>query len=427
MFASHPQKNLTIANSSSLKFDNLSCIILICGLTSPIVLQQLGLLFIGEILLALLGIYILIDLVFQPFYKQKKNIFSEPVFQQFMIALAISLFGFFISDWLTNTSTANFLRGWAKLVFLVLDIISLGFASYKNPWNIWWFNLGLGVGGMIKSLIIGDIFSADNWKGQFSPAISLLLLICTSPIPNQNILACVIGLFGLVNMYVDARSLALQCLMVSCIIWVKSKNTLRFSIRKMIIPAVAVLCLLGIIYFQTQGNYMARRDTSNTIRGAGYHIAWKAIQESPIIGYGSWAKNRDLAKEYIDITRHTYSNIDAVPKIDEIENIPAHSQILQSWVEGGMLGTTFFVLYGFRLVQGLFRLVIQSTYNQFFPLFFFNFLISLWHWIASPFASSHRISIAVTVVMLCLLAMLSNQKTVPQGPVLAHKKLGFKQ
>jgi O-antigen ligase len=392
-----------------LKFNNLSFLILICGLSSPIILQQLGLLFVGEILLAMVGIYVLLDLAFQPFYKRKENIFGQPIFQQFMVALAISIFGFFLSDWITNNSTANFLRGWAKLIFLVLDVVALGFTSYKNPWNIWWFNLGLGIGGMVKSLVIGDIFSADNWKGQFSPAVSLLLLICTSPIPNQKILAWLIGLFGLINMYVDARSLALQCLFVSFVIWAKLKNSFRFSIGKIIIPAVSIFLLLVIIYFQTQNNYMSRRDASNTIRGAGYQIALKAIWESPIVGYGSWAKNRDLAKEYIDLTRHTYNQY-TMPKIDEIENIPAHSQVLQSWVEGGILGITFFALYGYRLVQGLFRLVVQKSYNQFFPLFIFNFLISLWHLIASPFASAHRISIAVSVVMLCIMTMQFDQQ-----------------
>jgi O-antigen ligase len=410
MFVTDPQKmSSSIVKLPPLKFDTLSLIILISGLTSPIVLQQLGLLFIGEILLSFFGIYILINLAIQPFYKQRKNIFNEPIFQQFLIALAISLFGFFLSDWITNNSTANFLRGWAKLVFLILDVVALGFASYENPWNIWWFNVGLGVGGMIKSLIVGDIFGADNWKGQFSPAISLLLLICTSPIPNQKILAWLIGLFGLVNMYVDARSLALQCLIVSFIIWFKLKNSFRFSWRKIIIPTVSIFLLLLLIYSQSQSTFTNRRETSNTVRGAGYQIAFKAIWDSPIIGYGSWAKNRELAKEYIDLTRHTY-NTYTMPKIDEIENIPAHSQILQSWVEGGILGITFFTLYGYRLVQALFHLVVQKSYNQFFPLFIFNFLISLWHLIASPFASAHRISVAVSVVMICILARQFGQQ-----------------
>jgi O-antigen ligase len=388
---------------SALKFDRLSVFVLFCGLTSPIIIQALGLLFLGEIVLSLFGILILLNRFFPSPNRSTVQMLSSPILQQSLIALSITFFGYFISDWHAHSSTADCLRGWARLVFLILDIVALCCVSIQNRWNLWWFSIGLGVGGVIRSIIIGDIFNPENWKGLFSPAISLLLLICTSPIPNQYILAGLIGLFGLVNVLLDARILALQCLVVSAITWVKIKNVTRIPIKKILISLGIAFLLLLTVYSHTEGQYASRRDGSNVTRLAGYQVAVKAILESPVLGYGSWAKNKEYANEYIDLIKLSYPAPLRLKLYQETAYIPAHSQIVQAWIEGGIFGIAFFLWYGYRLIWGFMFLVNQPFYNRFFPLFLFNVVTAFWHFLASPFASGHRITMAISIATLCIL------------------------
>jgi hypothetical protein len=393
------------ATISSPRFDRLSVFILFCGLTSPIIIQAVGLLFLGEIILSVFGLFILLNRFFPSPNRWTVQILSSPVLQQSLIALGITFLGYFISDWHAHSSTADCLRGWARLIFLFLDIVALSCASLQNRWNLWWFSIGLGVGGVIRAAIIGDVFNPENWKGLFSPAFSLLLLICTSPIPNQYILAGLIGLFGLVNVILDARILALQCLIVSAITWVKIKNVTKIPIKKILISLCIALFLLLAVYSYTEGQYASRRDGSNITRMAGYQVAAKAILESPIIGYGSWAKNKEYANEYIDLIKLSYPEPLRPRLYEEVAYIPAHSQIVQAWVEGGILGIAFFLWFGYGLIWGIMFLVNQPYYNRFFPLFLFNLVISFWHFWASPFASGHRITMAISVATLCILSL----------------------
>lgn len=99
-----------------------------------------------------------------------------------------------------------------------------------------------------------------------------------------------------------------------------------------------------------------------------------------------------------------------VPEMRELDRINAwhrsnifrpHSQILHSWIEGGILAAIFFMYFGFQLIVGLKNIILARKFDFLSPLYAFILLISLRHLIMSPYAGHHRLTIAMSIAILC--------------------------
>jgi hypothetical protein len=372
------------------------------GLTSPILFNFLGQMYLGEVILMLLTLVILADKCIPSPLLIRKSVLEEPIFQAFLLALAITLLGLVISDFWVGSPVSNYLRGWARLIFMATSMIALCFLGHNNPWNLWWHSLGIGCGGLMNGIQQGDIIS--DWKFGYSVPITLLLL-CIVPLANQRLTSAAILILGLLSVVLDYRSLGLFCIILATIVWVKSSSGLsREQIFRLILALCLSLFLLMIAYTSfTNRKTDIRREESNAGRFAGVIVAVKAITDSPVLGYGSWAQNRALTSLYLDLSggRRGFQSWD---RLFAATSIPAHSQMLQSWVEGGILGATFFVFFGYKLISGITYIVVQRPYNNLLPLFLFNLLNSTWNLFASPFGGNHRVPIAVAVAILCVLS-----------------------
>ena len=80
-----------------------------------------------------------------------------------------------------------------------------------------------------------------------------------------------------------------------------------------------------------------------------------------------------------------------------------HSQILQAWIEGGLLAAIFFIIFGYQLFIGVKETILNRKLDRFTALYTFLLLQSAWHLMMSPYAGHHRLMIALSIAILCSL------------------------
>src|SRR5262249_38936416 len=82
-----------------------------------------------------------------------------------------------------------------------------------------------------------------------------------------------------------------------------------------------------------------------------------------------------------------------------------HSELLQSWVEGGVLGAVFFLVLGYQLLKWFPELAFRRPRDGLTPIMLLYTLSALWHLVFSPFALGARLFAALACTSLVLVAL----------------------
>jgi O-antigen ligase len=128
-----------------------------------------------------------------------------------------------------------------------------------------------------------------------------------------------------------------------------------------------------------------------------------AIYDSPILGHGSWAKQRIyLIEEHRALQLLGYEGVLPVFREDLKEGlIPAHSYIFQAWVDGGILGAVFWAWIFLLTARVLLRVYPENA--EFLPLASLLSFMLLWDILFSPYGTPGRISFPYSIVILMTL------------------------
>ena len=153
----------------------------------------------------------------------------------------------------------------------------------------------------------------------------------------------------------------------------------------------------------TEELYSGRREASNIGRSAAIIVSLRAIADSPLIGYGSWTINKKYANE-LQHEAQSQRNQAGNTSSNAGSGFQSHSQILQSWVEGGILGASFFLFYGYKLLQTIFWGAVRRPMDVFTPSFMFVLIQGFWSLIASPFLGFERLQIALVVGVIVIMS-----------------------
>ena len=329
--------------------------------------------------------------------------FRAQIFWGFMFAIMLTLVGYMISDLSVGTDSSQYLRGWGRVALLMADCASLMILTAHNRQNLWWFMLGTGVGGILY--LVANGVSIHTWKLGYGEPISMLVLTLAPFLPKRLALLA-LAVFGALNIVLDYRILGAVFVTVAAIIWARPEHVDQSAISFVKYAKLAIIIAFGLIGIAastllTQDEYAARRDASNVGRFAAITVAMRAIADSPIIGYGSWTVNQkyaDMVRREIEASRDR--SLAQVQPLGSGSGFSAHSQILQSWVEGGLLGAAFFFVYGYQLVRSIHWYSLRRPLDIFSSAFTFTLIINLWSWMASPFNGSGRIQIAMAVAVI---------------------------
>lgn len=386
----------------AIRITGLGILCFLCGTTVDVRFDLGGGLFLIEPLIALLALQCLLAL-------GPGKSFVAHLFLGFIVAGLVTFSGYLLSDLVAANEPAQFLRGWGRVGFLILDCSALMILAAHGRQNIWWLAVGIAVGGIASLGLAGAPIS--EWKSGYGEFVALLV-VALAPLAPAPLAAAFVGSFGVLCMFLDYRSLGAVCLLVGmAMLWqppINGGNALRRRLLIGLTMAIAITAVIATVTL-TKEEFSERRQQSNIGRYAGIVVAWRAITESPLIGYGSWAADRRFGRMFqMEIAQLERENPsargDGRSSGSDNQSILPHSQILQACVEGGILGIAFFVLYGYHLFRGLHWFAVQGGKDRLRSLFVFLLMMGLWHFFASPFLGSKRIEIAMAVAVIFVAA-----------------------
>src|SRR5262249_37110112 len=209
--------------------------------------------------------------------------------------------------------------------------------------NLWWLALGMGVGGMLYLRLVMHTPIAV-WKFGYAEPVFLVVAALCAFLPGK-VAAAALAALGLNSMWFDFRSFAAICFLLAAYLWVRSARPAQplvvrgRSSRLWIVVALAGVLIAGTLA-STGGCAQLRRGESNAGREAAIEAGVYAVAHSPVIGYGSWTENRELAEYYLKRYLELRGIRDPNARVDS--QFSPHSQVLHAWVEGGVFGAMFF-------------------------------------------------------------------------------------
>ncbi|NEP77043.1 MAG: O-antigen ligase family protein [Okeania sp. SIO3B3] len=379
------------------KSRSLFCLFLafIIGLTSRFAFNFIGTVYVGELLCAAL-----LPFLFVIYYRE---VVSSRTLIVFLILTFIMLLGFVASDLVRGNTFQNYIRGWAKVVFLGLSITTVSILGLKDKRCIPWLFIGLSISLLFNKLKPDTgVDDALGWKWNYGYAASYLV-VAISPRLHPlifTIASAGLSLFSFIHRF---RSLGGQLIFTVGLSfysrYFRRKKQSKASYVSIALALIfSIVLMAGIIALSPTALIQEEKDSSHgRLQGilGGIHT----VIQSPIIGFGSWASTAELAEAQRDYFKsHGNKSL-----FEKRRTIGAHSQLLDTWMAGGILAALFFIFLFYMCFWGILRCTVQRAYDSFTSPIIFLCMITLWHILQSPFGGYHRFTIALTIMSLVIL------------------------
>jgi hypothetical protein len=382
----------------------------------------IGELYISEIILLLLFPVLLI-LKYHLLYNRNTLII--------IIMGILWLCGQILTDVIRDTSSQDFLRGWAKIIFFIVSFMALTmlidsefrimlwiaatvipsffrpfklFADDPNLIVIWKFGVGAAVLLFFAIPCLYKIFKLGYQKKYISYLISLHFII------------------GIISFFYNARSLAGLCIFSGFIlIFYKLFNGKKVTLSQVLIGLSAGFMLINFIigiysWGASNGTFgleaYEKYQAQVQYGGSAYSIllggrseslvSTEAISDSFWLGHGSWAKNFYYANLYLELRQQFSGQSTGEMKLSDLSDglIPTHSYLLGAWVEAGILGGLFWI----TVVAVLLISIIPASWQRkdFISVFFiFSLTGFLWNVLFSPFGANVKVEVAGFLAIAC--------------------------
>lgn len=401
-----------------MRFEPRSTFILgvafLTGLLAPFTINVVGSLPLAEIVLIALAGAIVVQACLTG--RIAAPYFREPLLWLLIAAQGLALVSYIVSDIFRETTTNDILRGWSRMIFLSLDIAGIAYLFGADRRSFLVTQIGLALSGFAAVAVYGAQYDA-YWKFGFGAPITFVVLLL---LPRLGFWLGTFSLFGLgfLHLVLDFRSFGAVCFMAGVLVLV---TRLPRQLRVVtVIPSLIGAIALAIVFTQTRGHEQTQRgERSNVERSAMMEAAWEAVRESPMIGQGSWFSKSPVMGNFLFLRAakaqeagvHGYAT-----DVDE-KNMAIHSQILVSVAEGGLVGGTFFFVFGLALLWGLGYCTLWRFYDVNSPLYLTVLLLSVWNLLFSPFSGPHRLLIAFSCGLLLILWREARGKDEPEPEI----------
>lgn len=373
------------------------------GLFTNFTVGVVGAFPVGEFILAGALAYVVLHVVLE--HSAPGSLLHSRLLWTFMGCQAVALLGYVLSDIYWGSSANDMARGWARMIFLGIDVLAIAFlfdVPGRDPFiGFVCFQIGFALGGAAATLM-GDVLFDDYWKFGWASPVTIAALILA---PRLGFWAAQFASVGLcaVSVLYDFRSLAAICLAApALIIFQRCSGRLRVAVA----GAIVALGLLAAVYVSSHpGTKDVRSARSDVERGAMVQAAWEGFLRSPWLGNGSWFSKSNVMQEFFAI-RYENSIRNGVGSYeeDQVDLVVAiHSQILVGLAEGGVLGGCFFLFYGAMLLWALGTIVLTQTWSLWTNLCVYFLLLKISDLLSSPFSGAHRVFIAAAVGLILVL------------------------
>ncbi|MBI5962794.1 MAG: hypothetical protein HY863_04915 [Chloroflexi bacterium] len=387
------------------------------GLLSAVYINVGGNLYLAEILLLLLLPYLL---------------YSRRSLLRFGYVKLILLFGlsWFINQIITDvyrgTSLNDILKGWALIAIFLTDFVALYMFVFPEPRLIALSLLGHAIGLMLQMAVQpnGNML-ADSWKfgtghaGILFASVIIFFLYKKNP-GRVAWWAIVLAMLAVYSFYVRSRALGGVAMLSAFVVWFRFTRIGRGLAQRINNPVNLTMIILllftaigGIVqgygYMVEQG-YLGdvARNLYLTQSSGEYGIllggrrewlpATHAILDSPIIGYGSYARNTEYGQYLYELADLGYvvNNAQLEIYLATRNFIPTHSHLLQGWVWAGLAGGIFWL---FILVLIIRTMIMAYRYpSALFTVTIFLGFYAIWSVLFSPLSNVGRLQWAYALV-----------------------------
>jgi O-antigen ligase len=397
----HPLARVrSVVPVESLRLDATAFFVATCGALSHLSVKMIGEIPAGEALLLLVATVMFLIRGIGPY-------FSPRFFWTMFASGMLMIVGYLVSDLVSVTGPAQYLRGWARVFMMVADCIAVQIVVSHGRRYLWWFVVAFAASLLFTNLANGTPLTVAEWKsGGYGFAVGLLLAVVCGYLPRLAAGVVLCG-FGLLSVMLDFRSVGGVFLFCGVLFAVRamSGGRSRFPVLRvsaMIIVIAVAVGALALALVGSDDEYLERRLESNSGRYVGLMIATRAIVDSPLIGYGSWAADprytKMLRQEAARASAHTRRPVEVG------HSMMPHSQVLQAWVEGGVLGALFFLIYGAAILRSVLWVAHRHEPGRMTPLLLIILVLGAWNLVASPFLGAHRILIMLAIAAIALIS-----------------------
>lgn len=383
----------------------------------------------------LLGSDILFLVVFFGFLMRGELRLQHPLAKRCILLCWLWFVFQFLTDYVRQSAFEDYARGWSKILLTLVSFSVLFFLLYGQRRRILVFGWGLVAGTVMAFWLNPDYLAIDYpWKFGISYPLTLAVFLLMSRRPYRPFQALLWSIvMGCINIYLNARSrggfcLATAAYLLAGILW-KRRGSPPVCIRfKTVLLSLAAMVLVGAAILSTYeyaanagflGEDAKQKYEAQVSGKLGLLVggrsdllgAFAAIYDSPVFGHGSWA--RDPRYVLLDLQAMAqFGYEDTASMENELINsgfrIPAHSFLLEAWVEAGIAGALF---WGWIFALGLGALFRFGPLRvDFSPLAAFSVFSLLWDIAFSPYGtvgSVYRLIAPyyIVILMTCIGAL----------------------
>lgn len=392
---------------------------LLAGVLTPFTVSLGGEMPVGELALFVAAAWALLIVALS--HAWPGGLWRDPVFLGLLGCQAVALLAYVASDLVRGSDPRDLVRGWARMIFLAVDLAAVAYLVGCTALNFVVLLVGIQLGEVAKVLLLGALFD-DYWKFGYALPVTVGVLLVFGRL-GVLASACAAAGLGVLHFALDFRSLGMLCLLVAALV---SVQAFPRSARAWIAPlglAVA-LFLVALVYARTRSDREGQRSTRSDVERSSMVIAaLEAFRESPLLGHGSWFSRSDVMDDFM-VIREERAKLAGVGGFagsnDEEEGVTLHSQILVTLAEGGLFGAAFFIPYALGLAWALREQVIVRAWTPLAPVRHFVLSLALFNVFLSPFSGAHRVGIALAAVLVVLVhrerARLRSSDPEPDAP-----------
>lgn len=333
-------------------------------------------------------------------------LFRIPVAQRIFILALLWLFSQVASDIYRGTPFADYSRGWAKIIMLLISYCACFTLVGIN------FNraVAFAVGAALQTILNYLVFHPElqAYKFVFGNAISIGAFVLAAVIGGERrlwVIAIPIAA-GALAFFEDARSLAgitvaaaLYYLMLSLGLIHREGTHARQIFFWVVWASTAYSIIIlynslgseGMLSSSALDKYNAQTQKTGQFtlasgRGELYYSIPR-ILSSPIIGWGSWAKDINYVAQRAE--ELGANPAEAVASTGGL--IPSHSHLLGAWLEAGLMGGLFWI-YVLYLLAHAFASGWLSMAGRWSGVCSFIMVLFTWDILFSPFGGERRVN-----------------------------------
>ena len=385
----------TGADSSENWFSWTAIICLLTGFFTPFTVKAAGNLPVAEwFLFCAVGAALVVR-----FSRQRwpDGVANSRIFFGFIVLQAIALMSYIVSDLYRESAAHDFLRGWARMVFVAIDLLGIATLIGTSWRRLVLLKVGFLFGLAVEASLFGPLYGAW-WKFGYAVPVTLLGMILVGN-RGRWLASIVAAGLGFLNFSLDYRSLGAECWIVAVAVHLPRLNRGGRLAALVAIVTCAVYAMIGVFHEKSDTSFAARHE-SDSERRAMVEAAANAFADSPLIGHGSWFSNTRVVKKIEDRRAELKEGFRGYTEEQE-SVLTVHSQMLTALAEGGLFGASFFFAYALMLVWALAYALRTERPQQLLVVFLL--VEALWNLAMTPFSGPKRIEIATAAVLTLML------------------------